>query len=139
MTELKFLLNFLWATLGVVLGAFLGGLNGLLVALLFFMGIDYVTGVLSAIKAHSLSSNVGFWGLIRKGCILLVVGLSNLLDVYVLDGEGMARNATTLFYISNEGISILENMVELGLKVPNKIKRILAELQESDEDDNEMD
>ena len=139
MTELKILINGTAAVIGWIIGAYIGGLNGLLIAMLGCMTVDYVTGVLAAVRAHTVSSNVGFWGLIRKGCMLLVVGLGNLLDVHVLDGSGMARNACCLFYISNEGISILENMINLGVKVPNKLKKILAELQEEEDDEEPMD
>lgn len=136
MKEIRFLINAICAGVGWILGAFLGPLNGALLAMLAFMAADYISGVLAAAKAHEVSSNVGFWGLIRKGCMLLVVGLGNLLDVYILDGSGMVRNACCMFYISNEGISILENLVELGVKIPDKIKRILEDINK--EGDNEQ-
>ena len=135
MSEVRFSFNSMLALIGWILGAYIGGINGLLVAMICFMAVDYITGVLAAVRAHTVSSNTGFWGLIRKGCMLLVVGLGNLLDVHVLDGSGMARNACCLFYISNEGISILENMINLGVKVPNKLKKILAELQEEEDEE----
>lgn len=130
MTELRVLINSIWGCVGVFLGAFLGGLNGVLSALIVFMAADYITGVLAAARAHNLSSNVGFWGLIRKGCMLLIVGIANTIDTRVLDGSGMCRNAACLFYVSNEGISILENIVALGVRVPQKLKDILQQIND---------
>ena len=116
------------ALIGAMLGALLGTLDGVLVALLICIFLDYVTGIIHAIYTKTLSSEVGFKGLMRKGVILLVVILSNTLDVYVMRAGSTCRTAVCLFYISNEGISILENAVAIGLPLPQKLKDILEDL-----------
>lgn len=124
---------------GAILGIFLGQINGLFIALICFVVVDYVTGLISAIVNKKLSSAVGFKGILKKVVIFLVVGVANLLDVYVLGDNAVLRSAVIFFYIANEGISILENAGELGLPIPHKLKDILAQLRERDEKDGEND
>lgn len=119
---------------GGAIGYFLGGLDGLLIVLLAFMVIDYITGIMCAIKDKSISSRVGFSGICKKILILVLVGMSNLLDIYVLQTGSMLRTAALFFYISNEGVSILENAGKLGLPIPAKIKNVLAQLHDKAED-----
>lgn len=119
---------------GGAIGYFLGGLDGLLIVLLAFMVIDYITGIMCAIKDKSISSKVGFSGICKKILILVLVGMSNLLDIYVLQTGSMLRTAALFFYISNEGVSILENAGKLGLPIPSKIKNVLAQLHDKAED-----
>lgn len=119
---------------GGAIGYFLGGLDGLLIVLLAFMVIDYITGIMCAIKDKSISSKVGFSGICKKILILVLVGMSNLLDIYVLQTGSMLRTAALFFYISNEGVSILENAGKLGLPIPAKIKNVLAQLHDKAED-----
>ena len=119
---------------GGAVGYFLGGLDGLLIVLLAFMVIDYITGILCAIKDKSISSKIGFEGICKKILILVLVGMSNLLDIYVLQTGSMLRTAALFFYISNEGVSILENAGKLGLPIPSKIKNVLAQLHDKAED-----
>lgn len=120
--------------IGGAVGYFLGGLDGLLIVLLAFMVIDYITGIMCAIKDKSISSKVGFSGICKKILILVLVGMSNLLDIYVLQTGSMLRTAALFFYISNEGVSILENAGKLGLPIPAKIKNVLAQLHDKAED-----
>lgn len=117
-----------------VVSAYLGGMDGVLLALLAFISVDYVSGVISAIKDKRLSSEVGFWGLIRKVFIIALVGIGNLIDVYVIKTGTAFRTAVALYYIGNEGISILENCVKLGLPVPKKLRDILIQLKSENEE-----
>ena len=106
------------SSIGGVLGVFLGGMDGLIYALLAFSVIDYVTGIMCAIDKKELSSSVGFKGIARKIIIFSLVGVANILDIYILGHVGVLRAAVIFFYLSNEGISILENTSKLGLPVP---------------------
>ena len=114
--------------LGGWLGYFLGGLDGLLIALLVFVALDYVTGVMCAISDHKLSSAVGFRGICRKVLILMLVGIGHILDVHVVGTGSALRTAVICFYLSNEGISLLENASHLGLPVPDRLKTILQQI-----------
>lgn len=127
------------AALGGWLGYFLGGCDGLLYALIVFVILDYITGVLCAIADRRLSSAVGFKGICRKVLIFALVGIANILDVHVIGTGCVARTATIFFYISNEGVSILENAANLGLPVPKKVKEVLKQLHDGaeSEDKNE--
>lgn len=127
------------AALGGWLGYFLGGCDGLLYALIVFVVLDYITGVLCAIADRRLSSAVGFKGICRKVLIFAFVGIANILDVHVIGTGCVVRTATIFFYISNEGVSILENAANLGLPVPKKVKEVLRQLHDGaeSEDDNE--
>lgn len=116
------------SSIGGVLGVFLGGMDGLIYALLAFSVIDYVTGIMCAIDKKELSSSVGFKGIARKIIIFSLVGVANILDVYILGHVGVLRAAVIFFYLSNEGISILENTSKLGLPVPEKLQNILQQL-----------
>ena len=113
---------------------FLGGCDGLLYALIAFVVIDYITGVMCAINDHSLSSEVGFRGICRKVLIFLLVGIANILDVNVIGTGSVLRTAVIFFYISNEGVSLMENAAHLGLPVPEKIKVVLEQLHDRAED-----
>ena len=114
--------------LGGWLGYFLGGLDGLLIALLVFVALDYVTGVMCAISDHKLSSAVGFRGICRKMVIFMLVGIGHILDVHVVGTGSALRTAVICFYLSNEGISLLENASHLGLPVPDRLKTILEQI-----------
>lgn len=137
-----------WNTIQIVftavggwLGYFLGGYDGLLYALVVFMIADYITGVMCAAADKKLSSEVGFKGICRKVLILMIVGIANLLDVQVIGTGTVLRTAVIFFYLSNEGVSLLENAAHLGLPIPEKLKEILVQLHdraESDGDDNEI-
>ena len=118
--------------LGGWLGYFVGGMDGMLTALIILMAIDYVTGVMCAIADKTLSSAVGFKGICRKMLILMLVGIANIIDVNVVGNGSALRGAVICFYLSNEGISILENSAHLGLPVPAKLKDILTQLHNRD-------
>lgn len=118
------------AGIGGWLGYFLGGCDGLLYALIAFVVIDYVTGLMCAISDKTLSSEVGFKGICRKVLIFLLVGIGNIIDVQVLGSPGVLRTAVIFFYLSNEGVSLLENAAHLGLPVPDAIKTVLEQLHD---------
>ena len=119
-----------FAAVGGWLGYFLGGCDGLLYALIAFVAIDYITGVMCAISDKTLSSEVGFKGICRKVLIFLLVGIGNIIDVQVLGSPGVLRTAVIFFYLSNEGVSLLENAAHLGLPVPDAIKTVLEQLHD---------
>ena len=134
-----FSIDLLWAkiqaaitAIGGWLGYFLGGVDGLMIALLIFMGLDYITGVMVGILDKRLSSSVGFKGLFKKLCIVMLVGVANVVDTQVIGTGSALRGAVICFYLSNEGLSLLENAAYLGLPVPDKLKNILAQLHDRD-------
>lgn len=122
-----------------MLGYFLGGCDGLLYTLIAFVTIDYITGVMCAINDKALSSEVGFKGICRKVLIFLLVGIANILDLHVIKTGSVLRTAVIFFYISNEGVSLLENASHLGLPVPQKIKAVLEQLHDRAEDEEKED
>ena len=130
-------IQLVFAAIGGWLGWFLGGCDGLLYALIAFVVIDYITGVMCAISDHTLSSEVGFKGICRKVLIFLLVGVANVLDVQVIGTGSVLRTAVIFFYISNEGVSLLENAGHLGLPIPKKLKDILAQLHDRAEGEEE--
>lgn len=126
-----------FAAVGGWLGWFLGGCDGLLYTLIAFVVIDYLTGVMCAAIDKKLSSEVGFKGICRKVLIFFLVGIANILDVQVIGTGCVLRTAIIFFYISNEGVSLLENAGHLGLPIPQKLKDILAQLHDRAEDTKE--
>ena len=102
----------------------------MLYALIAFVVIDYITGVMCAIAEKKLSSEVGFKGICRKVLIFLLVGIGNIIDVQVMGAPGILRTAVIFFYLSNEGVSLLENAAHLGLPVPDAIKKVLEQLHD---------
>lgn len=130
-------IQLIFTAVGGWLGYFLGGCDGLLYALIAFVVIDYITGVMCAINDKTLSSEVGFRGICRKVLIFLLVGIANILDVQVIGTGSILRTAVIFFYISNEGVSLLENAAHLGLPVPEKIKTVLEQLHDRSESEDE--
>ena len=122
-----------WTALGGALGAVLGGLDGFITTLTIFVAVDYVTGVLVAITGHKLSSEIGFKGIAKKIAIFCLVAVASLIDANIIKEGNVIRMSVIFFYISNEGISILENVSSLGLPVPNKLKAVLEQLKEEEE------
>ncbi len=121
-------IQLIFSALGGWLGYFLGGCDGLLYTLLAFTAMDYITGVMCAVNDKTLSSEVGFRGICRKVLIFMMVGIANILDADVVGTGSVLRTAVIFFYISNEGVSLLENAAHLGLPVPEKIKAVLEQL-----------
>lgn len=116
-----------------------GGMDGLLYALIAFMILDYITGILVAIAQKELSSEIGFKGIAKKVLILALVAVGHLLDAHVLGGGAFCRSAVIGFYIANEGISILENAGELGLPLPKKLIAVLKQLKSKDDESEDKD
>ena len=125
--------------LGGWLGYFVGGMDGMLKALIIMMVLDYITGIMRAIVDKKLSSAVGFKGICKKVLILILVGIANIVDMNVVGTGSALRGVVICFYMSNEGLSILENASYLGLPVPEKLKDILAQLHKKDTDKEETD
>ena len=142
-----FSIDLIWAKIQVAItavggwiGWFLGGVDGMLIALIVLMALDYLSGVMCAIADKKLSSAVGFKGICKKVLILMLVGVANILDVNVVGSGAILRGAVICFYLSNEGLSLLENAAYLGLPVPAKLKAILSQLHdraEKEADPNE--
>ena len=130
-------IQLIFSAVGGWLGYFLGGCDGLLYALIAFVVIDYITGVMCAIINKQLSSEVGFKGIFRKVLIFLLVGIANIIDVQVIGTGAVLRTAVIFFYISNEGVSLLENAGHLGLPIPEKIKTVLEQLHDRAENGKE--
>lgn len=130
-------IQLVFSALGGWIGYFLGGCDGLLYALIAFVVIDYITGVMCAITDKKLSSAVGFKGIFRKVLIFLLVGIANVIDVEVIGTGAVLRTAVIFFYISNEGVSLLENAGHLGLPIPEKIKTVLEQLHDRAENEKE--
>lgn len=118
-----------FTALGGWLGWFLGGCDGLIYALIAFVVIDYITGVMCAVINKKLSSEIGFRGIFRKVLIFLLVGIGNIVDKQLIVSGSVIRTAVVFFYLSNEGISIIENAGILGLPIPRKLKDVLAQLK----------
>ena len=116
------------AAIGGWLGYFLGGMDGLMIALIVFMVLDYITGLMCAVIDKKLSSTVGFKGICKKVLILMLVGVANVVDVQVVGGGSALRGVVICFYLSNEGLSLLENAAHIGLPVPERLKAVLAQL-----------
>ena len=142
----NFSVNLIWtkiqlavAAVGGWLGYFLGGVDGLMIALIVFVVLDYLTGVMCAIADKKLSSEVGFKGIFKKVLIFMLVGVANIVDVHVVGTGSALRSAVICFYLSNEGVSMLENAAHLGLPVPDKLKSILSQLHNRSDKDNTSD
>ena len=135
MKEFWSVIQFIFAAVGGWLGWFLGGCDGLLYALIAFVVVDYITGVMCAVVDRKLSSEVGFKGIFKKILIFLLVGIANLLDVNIIGNGSVLRTAAIFFYLSNEGVSLLENATHLGLPVPEKLKSVLQQLHDRAEED----
>ena len=118
--------------IGGWLGYFLGGIDGMLIALLVLMTLDYITGVMCAIVDKRLSSAVGFKGIMKKCVVLMLVGVANIIDVHVVGTGSALRGAVICFYMSNEGLSLLENAAHIGLPIPDKLREILEQLHDRD-------
>jgi len=119
-----------FAAIGGWIGWALGGLDGFLYALIAFIVVDYATGFMCAIIDKKLSSNVGFRGIFKKVMILVLVGVAHALDHHIIGSGGAIRTMVIFFYMSNEGISIMENASRIGLPIPEGLKHILAQLRE---------
>ena len=139
MKEIWTTIQLAFAAVGGWLGWFLGGLDGLLYALVAFVVLDYITGVMCAVVDKTLSSAVGFKGIFRKILIFALVGVGHLIDTQVIGTGAVLRTAVIFFYIANEGLSLVENAAHLGLPIPAKVKDVLEQIhrraEKNDKDD----
>jgi toxin secretion/phage lysis holin len=126
-------LQIIFAAIGGYIGWFLGGFDGLLYALVAFVVIDYITGIMAAILEKKLSSNIGFKGIFKKVLIFTFVGIGHIVDIYILQNGSAVRTAVIFFYLSNEGLSIIENATKIGLPVPEKLRAVFVELGKEEE------
>lgn len=131
------ILQTVFAAIGGYIGWFLGGVDGFMYALITFVVIDYITGLMVAVLERKLSSEVGFRGIFKKVLIFTLVGIGNIIDVYLINNGSAIRTAVIFFYASNEGISIIENSARIGLPIPQKLKDILKQLNKEEENKNE--
>lgn len=137
MSRIQIIIDSIAGAAGAVLGFMYGEVNGLFRALIAFMVLDYVSGVLVAIVEKKLSSAVGFKGIAKKLLILVFLSVGHIADTYVLGGVPAAMSAVMLFYIANEGISIIENAAALGLPVPKKLTSIMEQIRNKSESEDE--
>ena len=137
MKEFWNMCQFLFTAAGGWLGYFLGGCDGLLLALVLFAVADYITGVMCAVADKKLSSEVGFKGICRKVIIFMLVGIAHIIDVNLIATGSVLRTAVIFFYLSNEGVSLLENAGHLGLPIPEKLKIVLEQLHDRSEKSDE--
>lgn len=124
------ILQFIFTTISNWLGWFLGGYDGLLLTLIVFVGIDYITEVMCAIVDKKLSSEIGFKGIFKKILIFALVGIGNILDIQVIGNGSVFRTAVIFFYLSNVGICPLENVNYLGLPIPEILRDVLEQLHD---------
>ena len=134
--EMKEIFNGVFSAFGGAIGSVLGGFDGFLYALILFVVVDYITGVFVAIDKKTLSSATGFRGIAKKVIIFCLVAVANSIDLYVIGTGCVIRTAVIFFYLSNEGISILENTAALGLPVPKKLKKVLEQIKEEADDES---
>ena len=130
MKEFWTTIKLIFVGIGGWLGYYLGGFDGLLYALIAFVATDYITGIMCAVADKKLSSTVGFKGIARKVLIFLLVGIGHMIDIEVVGTGSVLRTAVIFFYLSNEGLSLVENATHLGLPVPDKLKAVLAQLHD---------
>ena len=132
-------IKIIFAAIGSALSYFLGGFDGLLVALVIMVTLDYITGVMSAVINRRLSSATGFKGIFHKVLIFILAGVGHTLDLYVLKTGDILRSAVIFYYIANEGISIVENAAEIGLPVPKKLRDALIQIKKESDDNGNTD
>ena len=130
-----FRIDLIWAKIQIAitaiggwLGYFVGGMDGLLIALVILMSLDYISGVMCAVVDKKLSSAIGFRGICKKVLILMLVGVANIIDVHVVGTGSALRGAVVCFYLANEGLSLLENAAHIGLPIPEPLRNALAQL-----------
>lgn len=132
MRELWTYIQITITAIGGWLGWFLGGFDGFLYALIVFVVADYITGIMLAILNRQLSSQIGFKGIFKKVLIFIFVAIAHIIDQQIIGDGSVVRTAVTFFYISNEGISLIENSAKMGLPVPEKLKAVILSLKKED-------
>ena len=132
MKDIIHTLQLAFTAIGGYIGWFLGGYDGLFLALVAFVVIDYITGLMAAVIEKKLSSNIGFRGIFEKVLIFSFVGIGHIIDYYLIEKGSAVRTAVIFFYLSNEGLSIIENASKVGLPIPEKLRVVFTELRRED-------
>lgn len=122
---------------GAVVGFLYGEINGLFIAIIALMALDYITGILCAVSTKTLSSEVGFKGLVKKLMILVIIAVAHLVDAYIIGTGSALMSAVILFFAANEAISIIENAAALGLPVPKKLRDVLEQIRNKENESKE--
>ena len=142
----NFSIDIIWAKIQIAitaiggwLGYFLGGMDGMLIALLVLMVLDYISGIMCAIADKNLDSRIGFRGICKKVLTLMLVGVANIVDVHIVGTGSALRGAVICFYLSNEALSLFENAAHLGLPVPDKLRTVLEQLHDRKDKDDTTD
>ncbi|MEG1380752.1 MAG: phage holin family protein, partial [Ruthenibacterium sp.] len=130
MKEVWTTIQIICAGIGGFFGLFVGGFDGFLYALIAFVILDYITGLMCAIVDRSLCSEIGFRGIFKKVLIFVMIGIGHTIDTRLIGGGAVLRTAIIFFYCSNEGISLLENAAHIGLRIPERLKNVLAQLND---------
>ena len=130
MSKFKEIIRPIFTLFGSCLGFFLGDMDIFIYTLLAFVICDYISGIIRAGFERKLSSKVGFRGIFKKIMIFIIVGIANLCDKNLVQNQAMIRSAIIFFYIANEGLSILENSLAIGLPIPEKLKILLEQFKE---------
>jgi toxin secretion/phage lysis holin len=138
MKDLIMTTKIIWTAIGACLGGLLGGMDGMLYALIAFVTVDYMTGVIAAVYEKKLSSEIGYRGILKKFLVFVIVALANIIDVHLIGNGSAIRTAIIFYFVYNEGISILENVSRTGLKVSPKLKEILEQLGGDKNDGDEV-
>ena len=133
--EIRFYIKMFLTALGTGLAWFIGRFDGIFYTLIAVVSADYITGIICAVSERKLSSDVGFKGLAKKVFIFALVGVANLIDLYILKGD-LLRTLVGVYYIANEALSITENAIRLGLPVPKKLKDVLVQLKNKGDDED---
>ena len=132
MKDIIHTLQLAFTAIGGYIGYFLGGFDGLIYALVAFVVIDYITGLMAAVIEKKLSSSIGFRGIFKKVLIFSLVGIGHIIDYYLIEKGSAVRTAVIFFYLSNEGLSIIENASKVGLPIPEKLRVVFTELRRED-------
>ena len=133
MKDIIHTIQIIFVAIGAYIGWFLGGFDGLLYALVAFVVLDYITGLMVAVLEKKLSSSIGFKGIFKKVLIFIFVGIGHIIDFYILQNGSAVRTAVIFFYLSNEGLSIVENAAKIGLPVPESLKKVFIELKKEED------
>lgn len=133
MKDIIHTIQIIFTAIGAYIGWFLGGFDGLLYALVAFVVLDYITGLMVAVLEKKLSSSIGFKGIFKKVLIFIFVGIGHIIDFYILQNGSAVRTAVIFFYLSNEGLSLIENAAKIGLPVPDSLKKVFTELKKEDD------
>ena len=125
-------IQFIFSAIGGFLGWYVGGVDGFMYALLTFVVVDYLTGMMIAVIERRISSQVGFKGIFKKVLIFVLVGIAHIIDIHLIGNGSAIRTAVIFFYTANEGISIIENAAKIGLPIPQKLIDVLEQLKKED-------